>query len=161
MSIRKRPTWLLVSLLALVLCSTAAAAYLLGPSSTGVVNLLGITLTPSGFPPVVSPGGTYYFNVTATSTYKTDMTGVFLTVLVNRTCADLASHSFVLAGKAAAYGGYAPLTGVDVSGSCRFMNAGITATVPTGGTPVVYWFREAFSTMLPNMTWSFQAVRQN
>ncbi len=157
----RRVAWLIAMLVAATLVSGVAAAVLLGPQSNATVNLLGINLTPSSFPTTVSPGGTYYFNITATSTYHTDTSGVFLAVLVNDTCADLASHNFVLAEKSATYGGYAPLTGSDVSGSCRFVNVGITATVPTGGTPVIYWFRQTFTTTLPNLTWSFQAQRQN
>lgn len=157
----RRVAWLLVMLVAVTLVSGAAAAVILGPQSNATINLLGINLTPSNFPTTVSPGGTYYFNITATSTYHTDTGGVFLVVLVNDTCADLASHSFVLAEKAATYGGYAPLTGSDASGSCRFVNVGITATVPASGAPVIYWFRQTFTTTLPNLTWSFQAARQN
>ena len=157
----RRLAWVLVMLVAVTLVSGAAAAVLLGPTSTATVNLLGISLTPSGFPAAVSPGGTYYFNVTATSTYHTDTSGVFIVVLLNDTCADLTSRSFVLATKSATYGGYAPMAGADVSGSCRFVNVGVTATVPTGGAPVVYWFRETFTTTLPNLTWTLQAARQN
>lgn len=157
----KRVAWLLVMLLALTLVSGASAAVLLGPQSNATITLRGITLTPASFPTTVSPGGTYYFNVSATSTYLTDTTGVFVTVLVNDTCADLSARGFVLAEKSATYGGYAPLTGTGVSGSCRFVNVGITATVPTGGAPVIYWFRQTFTTTLPNLTWSFQAQRQN
>lgn len=53
------------------------------------------------------------------------------------------------------------MTGFDASGSCTLMHVGITATVPAGGVPVVYWFRETFTNTLPNLTWSFQAARQN
>ncbi len=157
----KRLAWIVALVVATLGTSSIAAALILGPSSTQTINLLQISLTPSGFPSLVSPGGTYYFNLTARSSYATDTTRVFIVATVNDTCADLSSRGFILAGKSATYGGYAPLTGADASGSCKFVNVGITATVPAGGVPVVYWFRETVTSILPNMSWSFQAARQN
>ncbi len=157
----KRLPWVVVGLLVMTGISGVVTAIILGPPSTSTISFLQIDLSPSGFPTKVTPGGTYYFNITARSTYATDTTGVFIVVTINKTCAQLASSGFVLAGKSALYGGYAPLTGADASGSCTFMNVGIQATVPTGRVPVVYWFRQTFTSALPDLTWAFQAARQN
>lgn len=157
----RRLTAVIIGLLAMSSLSGVVAALILGPQSVQTISLLQIELTPSGFPTKVTPGGTYYFNITARSTYTTDTTGVFIVVTVSDACADLSSRGFVLAGKSAAYGGYAAMTGVAASGSCTFMNVGISATVPAGEVPVVYWFRETFTSTLPDLTWSFQAARQN
>ena len=157
----KRLAQVIVGILVLTAVSGVVAAVLLGPPSTTIVNLREIDLTASGFPTKVSPGGVYYFNVTARSTYSTDMTRVFITVTLNGTCASLAGK-LSFAEKSAIYGGYAPMTGVDTAGnSCTFTNVGITATVPTGQVPVVYWFRVTVTATLPDLTWSFRAARQN
>lgn len=156
----KRLPWVVVGLLVMTGISGVVTAIILGPPSTSTIHLLQIDLTASGFPDKVSPGNTYYFNITARSTYATDMTGVFITVSVNTTCASLAGK-LSFAEKSALYGGYAPMTPVEGGGSCTFTNVGITATVPTGQVPVVYWFRETVTAALPDLTWSFQAARQN
>ncbi len=155
----RRLAWVVALVVAATGLSSVAAAIVLGPPSGQTINLLQISLTPSGFPAKVNPGGTYYFNITARSSYHTDMTGVFLVVTVSDTCADLSSRGFALAEKSATYGGYGPLTGADASGSCTFTNVGITATVPAEGVPVVYWFRETVTSTLPDLSWSFQAAR--
>lgn len=157
----RRVAWVIVALVGATLLSGVAIAYVLGPQSTGTITFLQIDLTPSGFPASVSPGGTYYFNITARSTYATDQTGVFIVVTLPDSCADLSSRGFALSEKSATYGGYTPIAGADASGSCRFMHVGITATVPAGSAPVVYWFEERVTSTIPNMSWSFQAARQN
>ena len=155
----RRVVWVIVGILVLTGVSGVVTAILLGPSASSTIELLQINLSDSGFPGKVSPGGVYYFNITARSSYKTDTTGVFIGVTLNATCASLAGQ-FSLAEKSALYGGYAPMTGVDGSGTCTFTNVGITATVPTGSVPVVYWFRETVTGTLPDLTWSFRALRQ-
>jgi hypothetical protein len=157
----RRGLWIVVLLVATMGVSSVVGAWFLGSVSTQPISLLQISLTPSGFLSNVSPGGTYYFNMTATSSYHVDMTAVFIVATLNDTCADLASRGFRLAEKSATFGGYSALGGSDSSGSCTFYNVGITATVPTGGTPVVYWFRESWTGVLPDLTWSFRAARQN
>ncbi len=155
----RRLTWVIAGLLILTGISGVVTAVMLGPPSVSTIELLQINLSDSGFPAKVSPGGVYYFNITARSSYKTDTTGVFVMVTLNATCASLAG-SFSLAEKSALFGGYAPMTGVEGGGTCTFTNVGIKATVPTGGVPVVYWFRETVSATLPDLSWSFRAVRQ-
>ncbi len=155
----RRLAWIVALVVSATALSSVAAAVLLGLTQTFTVAQ--VTLTPSGFASKVTPGGTYYFNITARSSYHTDTTGVFIVVTVSDTCADLSSRGFALAGKAATYGGYAPLAGVDASESCTFTNVGITATVPADGVPAVYWFRETVTSALPDLSWTFQAARQN
>jgi hypothetical protein len=156
-----RAVWTLVLVVATTGGASVVGALMLGTSSSQTISLLQISLTPSGFLSNVSPGGMYYFNITAASSYHVDMTGVFIVATVNDSCADLASRGSLLAEKSAAFGGYSALGGRDSSGSCTFVNVAMTATVPTGGAPVIYWFRESFTSVLPDLTWSFQAARQN
>lgn len=156
----KRLTWVIAALLVLTGITGVVTAVVLGPQSVSTIEVLQIELTDSGFPAKVSPGGVYYFNVTARSSYATDTSGVFITVTLDAPCVNLAGK-FSLAEKSATYGGYAPLTGADTAGgTCTFTNVGITATVPAGRIPVVYWFRETVTSALPDLTWSLQAARQ-
>ncbi|HEX9340728.1 MAG TPA: hypothetical protein VF992_06100 [Thermoplasmata archaeon] len=158
----RRTAWIVALVVTATALSSVAAAVLLGATSPPrTFTVAQITLTPSGFASQVTPGGTYYFNITARSSYHTDTTRVFIVVTVSDTCADLSSRGFALAVKSATYGGYALMTGVEASGSCTFTNVGISATLPADGVPVVYWFRETVTSTLPDLSWTFQAARQN